>query len=59
LSATACVLATYYGAMDNDYDVFMIKDALLSPDASHTQTIEQITETVSVNTMYFMFNHLK
>ncbi len=59
LSATACVLATYYGAMDNDYDVFMIKDALLSPDASHTQTIEQITETISVNTMYFMFNHLK
>ncbi|MCK9617506.1 MAG: isochorismatase family protein [Lentimicrobiaceae bacterium] len=59
LSATACVLATYFGAKDNEYDAFMIKDALLSPDATHTKTIEQITETVSINTMYFMLNRLK
>ena len=42
LSATGCVLATYFGAMDRDFMVLMVKDALLSGNASYTEMIEDI-----------------
>jgi nicotinamidase-related amidase len=48
LSATGCVLATYHAAADLDYNVFMIRDALISPDAGLTQAVERICETVSL-----------
>lgn len=47
LSATGCVLATYFGAMDREYDVFLLESAILSPDAEHTETIKDILESVS------------
>jgi len=59
LSATGCVLATYIGASNHDYKAFMIKDALLSPNAGHTNVIEDIMNTVDLETMMFMFEHLK
>lgn len=43
LSATACVLATYHGALDLDYNVFMVKGALISPGAAATGHVEAIT----------------
>jgi nicotinamidase-related amidase len=46
LSATHCVLATYFGAMERDYGAFMIEGALLSDKAAHTETIENIVESV-------------
>jgi len=46
LSATGCVLATYHGADDLDYKVFMIKGSLLSPNSDHTEMIQDISETV-------------
>jgi nicotinamidase-related amidase len=46
LSAVACVLATYHGALDNDYKAFMVKDALISHDATLTHYVEEITSTV-------------
>jgi nicotinamidase-related amidase len=46
LSAVGCVLATYHGAMDLDYDVFMLKDALISHDASLTKAVQEICKTI-------------
>jgi nicotinamidase-related amidase len=48
LSATGCVLATYYGALERDFMVFMIEDALLSRDASHTDVIEEICYSMTI-----------
>jgi len=46
LSSTGCVLATYHGALDMDYDMFMIKGALIGPDAAATRNIEDICKTI-------------
>ncbi|MBN2346479.1 MAG: cysteine hydrolase [Candidatus Aminicenantes bacterium] len=46
LSAVGCVLATYHGAMDLDYDVFMLKDALISHDAALTRAVQEICKTI-------------
>ncbi|MBU1699283.1 MAG: cysteine hydrolase [Candidatus Eisenbacteria bacterium] len=46
LSATGCVLATYHGAMEREYKVFMIEGALLSRDAEQTETIKDICSSV-------------
>jgi nicotinamidase-related amidase len=46
LSAVGCVLATYHGAMDNDYDVFMLKDGLISHDAALTKSVQEICTTI-------------
>jgi nicotinamidase-related amidase len=59
LSATGCVLASYIGANDHDYKAFMIKDALLSPSAEHTDFIETIMSTVDLETIMFMFDYMK
>lgn len=48
LSATGCVLATYFGAMDRDFQVIMVKGALLSHDASYTKVIEDICYSMSI-----------
>ena len=47
LSATGCGLATYRGAEDLGYTVFMIKSGLMSPKASQTEAIEDICDSVS------------
>lgn len=59
LSATGCVLATYRGADDLDYKVFMIKDALISPKAEHTDMIEDICETVSFTTLQVILDSIQ
>ncbi len=46
LSAVGCVLATYHGANDLDYKVFMLKDALISHDAALTKAVQQISRTI-------------
>jgi nicotinamidase-related amidase len=57
LSATGCVLATYHGAMDLDYDVFLIKHALISPDYALTKAVAEICETVSYEAMRLMLEN--
>lgn len=57
LSATGCVLATYFGAMDLDYSVFMLKGAIMSNDHELTDAVENFTETVSLDTFGFMLEH--
>jgi nicotinamidase-related amidase len=46
LSAVGCVISTYYGARDLDYDVFMLEDALISHDAALTKAVQEITATI-------------
>ncbi len=48
LSATGCVLATYFGAMDREFPVVMVKDALLSHNSSYTNVIEDICYSMSI-----------
>jgi nicotinamidase-related amidase len=57
LSAVACVLATYHGAKDRDFDVFMIKDALISHDSTYTNFVEEIFDTVNLNVLKVMFKY--
>jgi len=59
LSAVGCVLATYYGAMDRGFDVFMVKDAITSHNAEYTDVIEGITDTVSFKTLQFMLECIR
>lgn len=57
LSAVGCVLATYYGAMDLDYDAFMVKNALLSHNAKFTNSIEDITDAVGYEAIKAMLEN--
>lgn len=47
LSAVGCVLATYHGADDLDYRVFMVKHALISHDAALTKSVYDICANIS------------
>jgi len=47
LSAVGCVLATYHGANDLDYNVFMVKHALISHDAALTKSVYDICTNIS------------
>jgi nicotinamidase-related amidase len=57
LSAVGCVLATYHGALDLDYDAFMVKSALLSHDAALTKSVQEICETVSYEAVRLMLEN--
>lgn len=46
LSAVGCVLATYHGAMDHDYEVFMCRQALISHDAALTKAVQEFCQTI-------------
>ena len=48
LSATGCVLATYFGAEEREFMAFMVEEALLSRDSSHTETIEDICSSLPI-----------
>jgi nicotinamidase-related amidase len=57
LSATACVLATYHGAVERDFATFMVKDAVMSGDTEQTRVIEQISETVGFGALEVMLQN--
>jgi len=57
LSATGCVLATYHAAADLDFEVFMIRDGLISPDSELTQAVERICETLSFGALNLMLKN--
>ncbi|MCU0645763.1 MAG: isochorismatase family protein, partial [bacterium] len=59
LSAVGCVLATYFGGMERDYKVFMVKEGIMSHNSDYTRVIKDISETVSFETMVFMLGNLK
>ena len=48
LSATGCVLATYFGAKDREFMAVMVEGTLLSHDASYTKVIEDICSSMTL-----------
>jgi nicotinamidase-related amidase len=58
LSATGCVLATYHGAKNLEYETFMLQGAILSQDKELTKSVEKICESVSLDTFNFMMKYL-
>jgi nicotinamidase-related amidase len=54
LSSTGCVLATYHGALDADYNVFMIKGALIGPDPALTKAVLEICNNVDWSSLLVM-----
>lgn len=59
LSAVGCVLATYYGAMERDYEVFMVKNGIMSHNSEYTGMVREITDAVSWKTLQFMLQHMQ
>jgi nicotinamidase-related amidase len=59
LSAVGCVISTYYGARDLDYDVFMLKDALISHDAALTKSVQEICKTIDYYAMKLVLESVK
>jgi nicotinamidase-related amidase len=47
LSAVGCVLATKIGAQNNDYKVFIVKDAIMSHNSDYTRNVEVMFDAVS------------
>ncbi len=59
LSSTGCVLATYHGALDADYDAFMVKDALIGPDAAATRNVEDICKTIDYWSLKLLLENIR
>jgi len=59
LSSVGCVLATYFGGKERGYNVFMIKEGIMSHNSDYTNVIKDICETVGFETMRFMLEYLK
>ncbi len=47
LSAVGCVLATWIGAQDHDYNAYMIKTAIMSHNSVYTKQVEDMFDAVS------------
>jgi nicotinamidase-related amidase len=58
LSATYCVLATYFGALEHEYKAYMIKEGIMSHNPGYTNMIKDICETVSFESMIFWLSKL-
>jgi nicotinamidase-related amidase len=47
LSSVGCVISTYFGARDLDFNTFLIKDAIMSHNSTYTRNIEEIFGAVN------------
>lgn len=45
-SAVGCVLSTWVGAQDKDYNAFLVKDAIMSHDSDYTNHVEEMFNAV-------------
>lgn len=57
LSATGCVLATWIGAQDYDYNAFLIKDAIMSPNSEYTNNIEEMFDAVGYEVLNLLLEN--
>ncbi len=58
LSAVGCVLATYHGGLDLDYQVFMAKDALISHDAALTKAVQEFSQTIDFYALKLLLENI-
>lgn len=56
-SATGCVISTFVGAMDYDYQPFLIKDAIMSPNSTYTDNIEEIFEAIGSSAVQLLIEN--
>lgn len=54
LSATGCVLATYFDAVGRDYRTFMVRNGLISHDSDLTDSVELMTSAVGYGAIDYM-----
>lgn len=47
LSSVGCVISTYFGARDLDFNTFLLKDAIMSHNTTYTRNIEEIFGAVN------------
>jgi nicotinamidase-related amidase len=59
LSAVGCVLATYFGAEDHDYNVLMLKDALISHNTTLTKAVQEFCETISYTPLKLLLENAR
>jgi len=59
LSSVGCVLATYMGAHDHDFKVFMLKDAIMSHNSDYTDQIENIFSAINYDAVEVMLMNVK
>ncbi len=59
LSAVGCVMATYFGAEDLDYNTFMVKQAIMCHNSAYTRFVEDIFDAPGCGTVKFMLEHMK
>jgi len=57
LSAVGCVLATWIGAQNHDYEAFMVKDAIMSHDSDYTNQVEDMFNAVGYDVMKLLLEH--
>ncbi|MBN1414679.1 MAG: isochorismatase family protein [Bacteroidales bacterium] len=57
LSATGCVLATYFGAKNADFNVFMIRNAVMSHNSTFTNNIQEIVNALDFEAIDLMLKH--
>jgi nicotinamidase-related amidase len=51
LSATQCVLATYYGAFDKSLSPYLVRDAVCSAKEENVQLAERLCDTLSLKAL--------
>ncbi len=56
LSATGCVLGTYFGALDHDYLALMLREGLISPETKQTEMIRDICRTIGFGSVKNMLS---
>ncbi len=57
LSAIGCVLSTYIGANNHDYNAFFIKDAIMSHNSTYTDNIEEIFGAINYEVVKIMLEN--
>jgi nicotinamidase-related amidase len=59
LSSTGCVLATYLGAVDLDYNAFMVRGALIGPAAEATGFVEKYFQTIDYWALKLLLENIR
>jgi nicotinamidase-related amidase len=59
LSAVGCVLATWIGAYNNDYNAFLIKDAIMSHNSEYTNNVEVMFDAVGYDVIKLILENSK
>jgi nicotinamidase-related amidase len=57
LSAVGCVLATWNGAQNYDYKAFIVKNAIISPNAEYTKNVEQMFDAISYDVVQLLIEN--